>query len=225
MRWLKIAAALLLPGGVALLYAALLYAPTEAFMGDVQRIFYIHVAMAWNGYLAFAIVLVAGVAYLRSRAARWDWLGESAAETGTLFMTATLLSGTIWAKAVWGYWWTWEPRLTLTLVTWLMYVGYLLLRRAIADPSVRARTTAVFGILAFFNIPIVHYSVQWWRSIHPYTVGAGHRALHPDMMTALMVATGVSTLLVVVFTALRFRIAALSARVAALDVAEDLVRG
>lgn len=225
MPWLKVTAGLFVPGSVALLYAALMYAPTEAFMGDVQRLFYIHVATAWNAYLCFFLVLVAGLAYLLRRAAHWDWLGETAAEVGVLFTTATLVSGSIWARAVWGQWWTWEPRLTLTFITWLMYIGYLILRRSIANPEVRGRTAAVFGVLAFCNIPIVHFSVQWWRSIHPFTIGAGRDSLHPDMRTALMIATAAATLLAVTLLGLRQKTAVLEGRLAAGGMAGDGLRG
>lgn len=225
MRWLKVTAGLAVPGSVALFYAAFIFAPTEAFMGDVQRLFYIHVATAWNAYLCFAVVLFSGLAYLFRRAPRWDWLGTSAAEVGVLFTTATLVSGSIWAKAVWGHWWTWEPRLTLTFITWLMYIGYLILRRSIANPEVRSRTAAVYGVLAFVNIPLVHYSVQWWRSIHPFTIGSGRDALHPDMRTALMIATVAATLLAVTLLGLRQKTAVIEGRLDAGGLAGDGLRG
>lgn len=193
--------------GEAALYQALVAAPTERFMGDVQRIFYFHVASAWTAYLAFLVVLVAGVAYLRSRDRHWDRLGLASAEVGLLLTTATLLSGAIWGRKVWGAWWTWEPRLTTTFVLWLIYAAYLVLRRSLDDPERRARFAAVFGILGFFDVPVVHMSVVWWRSLHPNTIGPGRMELDPRMLVALLVSVVAMTVLYAVLVDLRLRLA------------------
>ena len=193
------------------LYQAFVAAPTERFMGDVQRIFYFHVATAWTAYLSFFLVLVGSVGTLWRRDPRWDRLAVAAAELGVLLTTATLASGAIWARKVWGTWWTWEPRLTTTAVLWLIYAAYLVLRRALDEPERRARFAAVFGILGFIDVPIVHMSVVWWRSIHPNTVGPSGADLHPAMLEALLVAVAGMTLLVVVLLRLRLRLLRLEA--------------
>jgi heme exporter protein C len=135
--------------------------------GQLQRIFYVHVPSAWVAYLAFATTFISSVAYLRTRSKRWDHLAHSAAEIGLVFTTVVLVTGPIWARPVWGTWWQWDARLTSSFVMWLTYVGYLLLRSLAADPQSVGRPAAVVGIVGFINVPIVHFSVQWWRTLHP----------------------------------------------------------
>jgi heme exporter protein C len=135
--------------------------------GQLQRIFYVHVPSAWVGYLAFAVVFVSSIAYLRTGSRRWDLLAHSSAEIGVLFVTLVLVTGPIWAHPVWGTWWEWDARLTSALVMWLTYVGYLFLRNLTVDPRKAGRMAAVVGIVGFVNVPIVHFSVQWWRTLHP----------------------------------------------------------
>jgi heme exporter protein C len=158
-------------GLLAGLAAGFLYAPREAIQGNVQRIMYLHVPSVLTAYLAFALVLVGSVAYLATRRRGWDRLAGSAGEIGVLFTGLTIVSGSIWGKPTWGTWWTWDARLTSTAVLFLVYVGYLLLRSLIEDPEARARYAAVVGILGAVNIPIVHFSVKWWRALHqPSTI-------------------------------------------------------
>jgi len=140
---------------------------SDTMGGDLQRIFYFHVPSAWIAYLAFAIVFISSIAYLRTEARRWDALAHAAAETGVVFCTLVLITGPIWARPVWGTWWQWDARLTSTLVLWLTYIGYLFLRALAADPSRVGRLAAVVGIVGFVNVPIVHFSVYWWRTLHP----------------------------------------------------------
>ena len=135
--------------------------------GQLQRIFYVHVPSAWVGYLAFAVVFISSIAYLRTGSRRWDLLAHSAAEIGVLFISLVLITGPIWAHPVWGTWWQWDARLTSALVMWLTYVGYLFVRNLTVDPSRAGRLAAIVGIVGFINIPIVHFSVQWWRTLHP----------------------------------------------------------
>jgi heme exporter protein C len=135
--------------------------------GQLQRIFYVHVPSAWVAYLSFATTFIASIAYLRTRSSRWDHLAHSAAEIGLVFTTVVLVTGPIWARPVWGTWWQWDARLTSSFVMWLTYVGYLLLRSLAADPHRVGRPAAVVGIVGFINVPIVHFSVQWWRTLHP----------------------------------------------------------
>ena len=162
-------AALMLIAG----YAALFLAPSERTMGLVQRIFYFHVPSAWTAFVAFLIVFIANIAYLTRRRPHWDWLAVSAAEVGLAFCTVVLVTGPLWARPVWGIWWTWDARLTSTLVLWLLYLSYLLLRTLVDDHARRAVVSAVFGIFAFLDVPLVYMSIRWWRTQHPQPVIAG----------------------------------------------------
>ena len=156
---------------IAGLGAAFGYAPREVVQGNVQRIMYLHVPSVLTAYLAFALVFLGSVGYLLTRRAGWDRLALAAAEPGVLFTGITIASGSIWGKPTWGTWWTWDARLTSTAVLFLVYVGYLLLRGMVDEPDRRARAAAVVGILGTANIPIVHFSVKWWRALHqPSTI-------------------------------------------------------
>jgi heme exporter protein C len=135
--------------------------------GQLQRIFYVHVPSAWVAYLGFAIVFIASIAYLRTGSRRWDLLAHAAAEVGVVFCSLVLITGPIWAKPVWGTYWQWDARLTSALVLWLTYVGYLFLRGLATNPQGVGRIAAVVGIVGFINVPIVHFSVYWWRTLHP----------------------------------------------------------
>lgn len=176
------------------LYMALFYAPREATMGDAQRIFYFHVPSAWVGFLSFFIVFVASILFLVKRERKWDALALSAAEIGVVFTTLVLLTGPLWAKAAWGTYWVWDARLTTTLVLWLIYVGYLMLRAGVDDMK-RARMAAVLGIIGFLDVPIIYLSVTWWRTMHPNLLVGESGGLDPAMRTTLMVALLSFTLL------------------------------
>ena len=158
---------LVLVAMVAALYMAFLQAPREKTMGDLQRIFYFHVPSAVMGILAFAVNFGASVMFLIKKDRRWDNLALSAGEIGVVFMSIVLITGPIWAKPVWFVWWTWSPRLTSSLILWMLYVAYLLIRTYVPDPGRRAMVSAVFGIIAFVDAPIVWFSIRWWRDIHP----------------------------------------------------------
>ena len=149
------------------LYAVFIYAPIERTQGAPQKIFYFHVPLAWDAYLAFFATLLGSVAYLRTAKPRWDFLASSAAEIGVVFTTLVLISGSIWGKVIWGTWWTWDARLTSTLVMWFIYVAYLMLRSSLGRTVRAARYAAVLGIVGFIDVPIVHMSVTWWRTLHP----------------------------------------------------------
>src|SRR3974377_1227700 len=142
-------------------YGALIWAPTENTMGLVQRIFYFHVSSAWTGFVAFIMVFVGSIAYLRTRAPKWDSLSVASAEVGVAFFTIVLVTGPIWAKPVWGIWWTWDARLTSSFLLWVLYVSYLILRTLVDEPARRALVAAVFGIFATMDIPLVYFSI-WW---------------------------------------------------------------
>ena len=149
------------------LYMALLGAPTEKTMGDIQRIFYFHVPAAIAGFTAFALNFVSSIVYIVRKNRFWDALALSSAEIGLLFFLMVLITGPIWAKPVWFVWWTWSPRLTLSLVLCLLYAAYLLIRKSFEDPDRKAMIAAVFGIIAFLDVPLVWFSIRWWRDIHP----------------------------------------------------------
>ena len=180
------------------LYLIFMVAPTDAVLGHVQRIFYLHVPVAIVSFLAFLVVFVASVGYLTTRKPRWDATAHAAAEVGVVFVSLALLTGIIWARPVWGVWWTWEPRLTTTLILWLIYVAYLMLRAYVPNKSQGALYAAGLGIIGFVDVPIVYYSVQWWRSIHPSAVVgplADAGALEPIMQGTLFFSLAVFTLL------------------------------
>lgn len=198
-------------GLAAGLAAAFGYAPREAVQGNVQRIMYLHVPAVLTAYLAFILVLLGSIAYLATRRAGWDRLAGAAGEIGVLFTGLTIVSGSIWGKPTWGTWWTWDARLTSTAVLFMVYVGYLLLRSLIEDPEARARYAAVVGILGAVNIPIVHFSVKWWRALHqPSTIlGPERSPIDPAIGLALFVNWVAFTLLFAYFLARRMDIARL----------------
>lgn len=169
------------------LYMGLLYAPTEKTMGAVQRIFYFHLPLAWNSFLAFLIVFIGSVIYLVKRSMKWDIVAGAAAETGVLFSTLVLITGSIWARRAWNAWWVWEPRLTTMLVMWLIYLGYLMARGAIEGDERRARVSAVMGIVGFLNVPIVFMSIHWWRTMHPVLINKERMGLAVPMLVTLVV--------------------------------------
>lgn len=193
--------------GIAVALAmAFLVAPTERTMGDVQRIFYFHVGAAWSGMIAFTLVLAASIAYLRGRRPWWDRLARAAAEVGVLLTTIVLLTGPLWARPVWGTWWTWDPRLTTTLIMWFIYVGYLLVRSAAEGGDRQARLAAVFGIAGYVNVPIVYVSTRIWRTIHPAISAADRAAMDRTMALALRVAAVAFLLLMALLIAVRMRL-------------------
>src|SRR5262249_18118246 len=149
------------------LYAAFVYAPTEAIQGDVQRIFYFHVPLAWLAYLAFFVVFAGSILYLWRRAERWDIYARCSAELGVVFTTLVLVTRSLWGRPIWGTWWSWDARMTSTLILWAIYVVYLMLRAYSNDRARGARYGAVLGILGFADVPIVQMSVVWWRTLHP----------------------------------------------------------
>lgn len=187
------------------LYMALFYAPMEKTMGDAQRIFYFHVPSAWVGFLAFFVVFVASVLYLWRHERKWDALASSAAEIGVVFTTLVLLTGPLWAKKAWGAFWVWDARLTTTLVLWMIYIGYLMLRSN-ADGERRARFAAVLGIIGFLDVPIIYISVTIWRTMHPTLLINDPGGLAPQMTQTLMVALLSFTLLFVFLLIQRVRL-------------------
>ena len=168
-RGSRILGTIVLVASVLFLYVALVASkPDESLdaQGQLVRIMYLHVPSAIVCYTAFFLTAVASAMYLWKRTTGWDALAASSAEIGVVFTALTLLTGSVWGHTTWGTWWEWDPRLTSTALMFVLYLGYLALRRAIIDPASRAKQSAILGIIAFINVPIVHFSVDWWRSLH-----------------------------------------------------------
>ncbi len=200
------------------------YAPTEREMGIVQRIFYVHVPSAWVAFLAFGIVALCSLGYLWLRDERLDAISVAAAEVGLVFTSIMLTTGPLWGRIAWGAWWVWEPRLTLTLLLWFIYVGYFMVRGAAENPERGKRFGAVLGVVGAVDIPLIHMSVQWWRSQHPQPVvlrPEGAQA-DPAILQTLFVWLFAFTLLFFALLLFRYGLERLSQRVHALRVTREL---
>jgi heme exporter protein C len=158
---------------VVALYMVLIFAPREAVMGDVQRVFYFHVAAGWVGALAFLVTAISGGIYLARGERRWDLVAQASVEIGVVFTFANIVSGSVWARPIWNTWWTWDPRLVTATVMELVYIAYLMLRQGIEDPDRRARFGAVYGIVGFLSVPLTFLSIRIFRTIHPVVIGSG----------------------------------------------------
>ena len=154
-------------------YLALIFAPTEAVMGQVQRVFYFHIGTAWTALLGFLAAGAAGVVYLVKRDPKWDIAEVAAVEISLVFFLITIVLGSIWARPVWNTWWTWDPRLTTAAVTELIYIAYFMLRQGIEDPERRARFGAVYAIVGAVSAPITFFAIRLFRTIHPVVIGSG----------------------------------------------------
>ena len=189
-------------------YASFFIAPEEKTMHVLQRIFYFHAAAAWAGMSAFFVCFVANLLYVWRREERWDSLGISSAEVGLAFITVVLITGPIWAKPAWGIYWTWDARLTSTFVLWLLYISYLLLRTLIEEPDRRALLSALFGIFAFIDVPIVFGAIRWWRTQHPAPVimGGPGSGLDPTMNKVFFFSVLAMHALMVFLIAERYRL-------------------
>ena len=194
-------------------YGALVWAPTERTMGMVQRIFYFHVTSAWTGFVAFFMVCFGSIAYLKTRSLKWDWLSVASAEVGVVFFTVVLVTGPIWARPVWGIWWTWDARLTSSFLLWVLYVSYLILRTLVDEPERRAMVAAVFGIFATLDIPLVYFSIWWFRTQHPQPVIGGGGSLDPRMWRVLLLCWCAMMGVMVVLVRIRYRLEAARAEV------------
>jgi heme exporter protein C len=181
------------------LYMMFIYAPTDSVQGHVQRVFYVHLPMAWLAYLAFFVVFIASIAYLVKRSPKWDQIARSSAEIGLVFTTLVILTGSLWGRPIWGTFWEWDARLTTTLILWFIYLAYFMVRMFVTDRERGARYAAVVGIIGFIDVPIIHMSVRWWRTLHPepiVTTSGG-----PAMPDAMLYTLGVSLLAFTLFYA------------------------
>jgi heme exporter protein C len=190
------------------IYMAFVYAPMELTQGQAQRIFYVHVPMAWLAYMAFAFVLAGSVGYLWKRSQRMDRVARAAAELGFLFTTLVLITGMLWGRPIWNAWWSWDARLTTTLILWFIYLGYFMLRAYAGDPERGARYGAVLGIIGAVDVPLIHFSVTWWRTLHPEPVvlNTGGPNLPDSMLYTLLVCFVGFTLLFAYLMIQKYRI-------------------
>lgn len=157
-------------------YMVFFFAPMEAVMGNVQRVFYFHVSMAWVGSIGFLLAVAAGIAYLITKDRSWDVIGVAGIEVGLVFALVNIITGSIWARPIWNTWWTWDPRLVTATIAELVYIAYIMLRQGIDDPNRRARFGAVYAIIGFVSVPLSFFSIRIWRTIHPIVVGGSETA-------------------------------------------------
>lgn len=187
-------------------YAAFIYAPTEVIMGHIQRIFYFHMGTVWVATIAFIIVFIASILYLINGKRKWDVLAYTSAELGVFFITLTIITGSIWAKPVWGTWWTWDPQLTTTFILWILYIVYLLIRANSGYDEKKAKYSAVFAIIAFIDLPLVYISARVMRGISPVVFGPGGGGIEPKMLNALLITLVSFTLLFILLLIERVKI-------------------
>lgn len=213
--WLAVA------GGLGLAFCQWLifaYAPIEAAMRLPQKIFYLHLPLAWWGLISFFVVFVASIVYLRTKKAQWDALAGAVAEVGMVLAALTLVTGSIWGKSSWGLWWTWDARLTTALIMFFVYAGYLIIRSLDMQPEKRAQLSAVIGIVAFLDVPLVFFSARLWSYIHPPSV-----SLEPEMKLTVMACLASFGLFWTGLVALRWKLARDEQRLDALSM-ERLMR-
>lgn len=174
-------------------YLALVFAPTELVMGDVQRLFYFHIGTAWVALLGFVIAAIAGVIYLITKDMKWDRFELATVEVSSVFFFITIVLGSIWARPAWNTWWTWDVRLTTAAITELIFIAYFMLRQGIEDPEKRARFGAVYTLIGGFSAPITFMVIRLFQSIHPVVIGSANAnqdklPMTPDMLTAFLFA-------------------------------------
>ena len=188
---------------------ALVYTPLEIRQGAAQKIFYVHVPAAWSAMVAFTLVGLVSILYLWLRDERLDVFAASSAEVGLVFSVIMLTTGPIWGKPIWGTWWTWDARLTLTLILFLLFLGYMTLRSAVHDPAERARFSAVVGIMGMALVPFIHLSVYLFRTLHPMPIVLKPSApsLPPEMLRTLLLGFLAATVMYVGFVVLRYGLA------------------
>lgn len=187
-------------------------APTERIMGDVQRIFYLHLSLAISAYIGFGVLFVASILFLIKKNILYDVLASSAGEVGLIFSTLVLITGSFWARPVWNVWWTWDPRLVTVLILWFIYLGYFLLRKSLPERMKKARYSAIVGILGFLDVPVVRLATKWWRSIHPRLSKEGG-GLDPLMVKVLLFSLFTFVVFTIALIYFRFRVALVEERI------------
>jgi len=197
--WVAIAASL------AVAFTLSMVSPADSVQGDLVRIMYVHVPSAWLAYTAFFVTFVGSITYLITKNLKWDRVAAASAEIGVYFTGLALSLGMIWAKPTWGVWWTWDARLTFTFIMFIVYVGYLALRRTTDDPIARASRSSVLGVLGALQIPLVHFSVLWWRTLHqpPSLIRPDGPAIQDPLMLAALIGGVIA--FTIVYVALMFK--------------------
>ena len=193
-------------GMTASTYMSLFYAPTEKVMGDIQRIFYFHMGTVWVSTIAFILVFIASIMFLVRKTRKWDILAYSSAEIGVVFITLTIISGSIWAKPIWGTWWTWDPQLTTTFILWMLFIVYLILRSSSGNDQKKAKYAAVYAIVAFLDLPLVYISARVMRGISPVVFGPGGGGIDIKMLETMLVTFAGFTFLMVLILFERIKI-------------------
>ncbi len=217
--YLSLAAAAALASAQWLVFV---YAPVEAEMKLTQKIFYIHLPLAWWALVSFFVVFVASIAFLRGKKRHWDTLADAAAEIGVVLAGLALATGSIWAKAAWWTWWTWDPRLTTTLIMWFVYAAYLVLRGLDLPWERKAAVRAVVGIVAFLDVPLVFFATRLWNSVHPAGTMASRDGLEPEMRLAVIACLAAFGIFWLALLLLRYRLARLEERAQALRVGQQI---
>jgi heme exporter protein C len=206
---------------------SLVVAPPDAVQGEVQRLMYLHVPSAWLAYQAFFVVFIGSIAYLKTKDRRWDDLAVASAELGVLFTVLTIVLGSLWARPTWGTWWTWDPRLTTTAILLMIYVAYLGIRRMAANEHRARKWSAVLGVVGFIDVPVIHLSVVWWRTIHQQAtvIRPDGPTMAPIMLWTLLTAFVACLLLYTYLLVLRMRVGRMEAQVVTRGVAARIVAG
>ena len=212
----------MIAAGVITLTASFIV-PPDSVQGQLSRILYVHVPAAWLAYASFGVTMVASAMYLWKKTMTWDRIAASSAELGVLFTGLTLVIGMIWGKSTWSVWWTWDARLTLTAIMFFVYLGYLALRRATDDLEVRARRSAILGIVAVVQIPLVHFSVVWWRGLHqtPSLLKPASVDMDPEMVLTLLLAVAMFTLFYLALMIKRVELAKLEDQLAVREMSDS----
>lgn len=200
-------------------YMVFFYAPTEKIMGHIQRIFYFHMGTVLVATIAFIIVFIASIMFLIKNKRSWDILAYASAELGVFFITLTIITGSIWAKPVWGTWWTWDPQLTTTFILWVLYIVYLIIRSSAGDSERKAKFSAIFAIIAFFDLPLVYISARVMRGISPVVFGPGGGGIVPEMLHTLLVTFVGFTLLFILLLTERIKLEKMKDQVKELKIA------
>jgi heme exporter protein C len=205
-------------------YLVLVFAPMEATMGNVQRVFYFHVSTGWVGMIGYLLAVVAGITYLRTADHKWDVVGLSGIEIGLVFILVNIVTGSIWARPIWNTWWTWDPRLVTATIMELVYLAYLMLRQSIEEPDRRARFGAIYAIVGFVSVPLTFLSIRIWRTIHPVIIGSGRPGasgafdMTPDMRIAFFFSLFTFTVFAITLLWHRIRIGMLADKVETLKM-------
>lgn len=198
-------------------YMIFFYAPTERVMGIVQKIFYFHLPLAFMAFLSYFVAFVSGVLYLAKKDIKWDIIGSASVEIGVVFTTLVLITGSLWARPIWNTWWTWDPRLTSSLILWLIYVAYIILRMSVEQAERRATFCAVMAIVGFIDVPIVFLSARLWRTIHPVVIKSKSIDMEPAMISVLAISMAAFLLFWITLIKIRSRVDFMELRIRTLE--------